>query len=190
MKIKLLSLIFIAIITTSCKSTQQKDLKKHKSNFTEKDLTHLEHCLVLAEDALEAGDQPFGSILVNAENKVIAQARNRVNTQTVLAHPEIELAHWAAENLSVKERKNTTMYTSGEHCTMCSAAHGWVGIGKLVYLSSGEQLNEWLKEFGLEPAPIKFIPSEEIIKKVEIKGPAKGRLIKEIKSLHKAYYQG
>jgi len=25
------------------------------------------------------------------------------------------------------------MYTSGEHCPMCAAAHGWVGIGKLVY---------------------------------------------------------
>lgn len=159
------------------------------TNITEKDTEHLKHCLALAKEALNAGDEPFGSILVDANNNVIAEARNKVNKETVLAHPEIELAQWAAENLSVQERKNTSMYTTGEHCPMCSAAHGWVGLGKLVYLSSGEQLNTWLKEFGAPPSPIKFIPSEEIIRNTEIKGPAKGPLLKEIKNLHKEYHQ-
>lgn len=157
--------------------------------LTKKDLSHLEHCLVLAQKALKAGDEPFGSTLVNAENKVIAEARNRVNEKTVLAHPEIELAHWAAENLTAEERKNTTMYTTGEHCPMCAAAHGWVGIGKLVYLSSGAQLNAWLEEFGAAPAPIQFIPVQEIIKKIEIRGPATGELLEKIKALHKRYHQ-
>lgn len=160
-----------------------------ENQLTKDNLKHLEHCLSLAEEALNAGDEPFGSILVDANDNVIATARNRVNELNNLAHPEIELAHWAAENIPKNERKKVTMYTTGEHCPMCAAAHGWVGIGKLVYLSSGEQLNEWLKEFGAEAALIKFIPVEKIIKKVEVKGPVTGRLLDEIKKLHQTYHQ-
>ncbi len=79
--------------------------------LSENDLKHLEQCLLLAKEALDAGDEPFGSILVNQENKVIATARNRVNEKNVLAHPEIELAHWGVDNLSKEELKNSTMYT-------------------------------------------------------------------------------
>lgn len=160
------------------------------TNITEKDTEHLNHCLTLAKEALNAGDEPFGSILVDSNNNVIAEARNRVNEETVLAHPEIKLAQWAAENLSVQERENTTMYTTGEHCPMCAAAHGWAGIGNLVYLSSGKQLDKWMEEFGAAPSPIKFIPSEEIIKNAVIRGPAKSPMLEKIKNLHKKYYQG
>lgn len=159
------------------------------TNITNKDTAHLNHCLTLAKEALNAGDEPFGSILVAANNRVLAEARNRVNEKNALAHPEIELAKWAAKNLSVQERKETTMYTTGEHCPMCAAAHGWAGIGNLVYLSSGKQLGKWLEEFGARPAPIEFIPAKEIIKKVLIKGPAKGPMLEKIKNLHKKYYQ-
>lgn len=156
--------------------------------LTENDLKHLEQCLSLAKEALDAGDEPFGSILVNQDNNVLATARNRVNEKNVLAHPEIELAHWGADNISKEELKSATMYTSGEHCTMCAAAHGWVGIGKLVYLSSGEQLGSWLEEFGAPPAPIKSIPAEKIIKNVEVKGPATGSLLERIKEMHRTYH--
>ena len=76
------------------------------------------------------------------------------------------------------------MYTTGEHCPMCSAAHGWVGIGTLVYLSSAKQLGEWQREFNLPAAPIRFLPVEDIIKNVEVRGPAEGELLHEIKKLH------
>ena len=107
-----------------------------------------------------------------------------MNEKTILAHPEIDLAYWAAENLSEEDRAKTTMYTTGEHCPMCSAAHGWVGLGTLVYLSSGKQLGEWQKKFDLPAAPINFLPVEEIIKNVEVRGPAEGELLEEIKKLH------
>ncbi len=163
-------------------------MKNTSSEITDIDYKHLEHCLSLAEDALLAGDAPFGSILVNTKNEVIATARNKANSLNILSHPEIELAHWAVENLSVDQRKQTTMYTSGEHCPMCSAAHGWVAIGKLVYLSSADQLVEWLKEFGAAEAPIHFVSSRDIIKNCEIKGPASGELLDAIKDLQKRYY--
>src|SRR5699024_12203067 len=42
-------------------------------------------------------------------------------------HPEFELARWAANNMSPEARAQATVYTSGEHCPMCAAAHAWVG---------------------------------------------------------------
>ncbi len=160
-----------------------------ENTLTQTDIKHLKHCLSLAEEAVNAGDKPFGSILVNQRGEVIAEARNRVNELTPLAHPEFELAHWAAENLSSEERKHTTMYTTGEHCPMCSAAHGWVGLGTIVYLSSAKQLNEWLKEMKVPPSPIAFFPVEDIIKNIEVRCPETGVLLSKIKDLHRRYYQ-
>ena len=148
------------------------------------DEKYLRRCLELAANSEEAGDQAFGSVLVNDEGKIIKEARNRVNEKNALAHPEIELAHWAAENLSEDERSKTTMYTTCEHCPMCSAAHGLAGLGTLVYLSSAKQLGEWQKEFRQPPAKINFLPVEDIIKDVIVRGPAEGELLEEIRKLH------
>lgn len=159
------------------------------TNLSEKDLKHLQRCLELAKEALDAGDKPFGSILVDEQNQVIAEARNRVNELSALAHPEFELAQWAADNLTSEERKKTRMYTSGEHCPMCSAAHGWVGLGTIVYLSAAEQLVSWLKEINAPTSPIKFIPTQDIIVNCIVKGPAEGEMLSKIKELQLAYYK-
>ncbi|WP_226065053.1 nucleoside deaminase [Kaistella polysaccharea] len=155
-----------------------------KNPIQSTDEKYLRRCLELAKESVEAGDEAFGSVLVNDAGEIIAEARNRVNEKTILAHPEIDLAYWAAENLSEEERAKSTMYTTGEHCPMCSAAQGWVGIGGLVYLSSAKQLGEWQKEYDLPAAPINFLPVEDIIKKIEGRGPAEGDLLQEIKKLH------
>ena len=167
--------------------TCQRNMK-HDDTITEDDLKHLRHCLRLAEDALEAGDQPFGSILVSADNEVLAEARNRINEINNLAHPEIALARWAAKHLGEEERKRTTLYTTGEHCPMCAAAHGWVGLGKIVYLSSGQQLSEWLKEMDAPTAPVRMIPIQDVTPDVVVIGPVP-ELADEIKELHRRYYR-
>lgn len=164
-------------------------MTSYKGKFTENGIKHLKHILLLAEKVLEAGDEPFGSILVNRNNEVIATARNRVNELDKLAHPEIELACWAAKNLSESDRRNTTMCTSGEHCPMCSSAHGWVGLGEIVYLSSAEQLGKWSKEIDAKPAPINFLPVQEIIKNCSVRGPVEGELLHKIKKLHIKYHK-
>ena len=43
------------------------------------DEKYLRRCLELAAQSVEAGDEAFGSILVNAQGEIIAEARNRVN---------------------------------------------------------------------------------------------------------------
>src|SRR3712207_7274778 len=41
--------------------------------------------------------------------------------------------------------RSATVYTSGEHCPLCAAAHAWVGLGRIVYASSSVQLTAWLR---------------------------------------------
>ncbi|MFX0542105.1 hypothetical protein ACEWPM_010285 [Roseovarius sp. S4756] len=61
---------------------------------------HLNRCIELAEEALEAGDAPFGSVLVDADGQVLREARNRTQTNDATDHPEIALARWAAQNMT------------------------------------------------------------------------------------------
>ena len=111
-----------------------------------------------------------------------------MNELNVLAHPKIELANWAANNLSKEVRKEVSMYTSGEHCPMCATAHGWVGLGEIVYLSSAAQLREWLQEAHANPEPVNFIPARELLKNTAVRGPFKRALLQEIKNLQLKYH--
>src|SRR5690606_5738006 len=96
------------------------------------DLRHLERCIELATEALAAGDEPFGSVLVDGDGRVRFEDRNRVAGGDRTQHPEFAIARWAAAHMSPPERAVATVYTSGEHCPMCAAAHGWVGLGRIV----------------------------------------------------------
>ena len=65
------------------------------------DLKHLRRCVELAAEAVDAGDFPFGSVLVAADGRVLAEDRNRENTMgDATRHPEFELARWAAANMT------------------------------------------------------------------------------------------
>ena len=88
--------------------------------MNEADLRHLRRCVELATEALEAGDEPFGSVLVSADGRVLAEDRNRVAGGDQTRHPEFELARWAAANMTPNERASATVYTSAEHIGQCS----------------------------------------------------------------------
>jgi tRNA(Arg) A34 adenosine deaminase TadA len=103
------------------------------------DLAHLRRCVELARDALEDGDEPFGSLLVDGDGTVRFEDRNRVRGGDHTRHPEFEIARWSAYHLSARERAQSTVYTSGEHCPMCAAAHAWMGLGRIVFAVSSAQ---------------------------------------------------
>ena len=84
--------------------------------MNETDLAHLKRTVALAKEALEAGDEPFGSVLVDANGHVCMEARNRVAGGDHTRHPEFEIARWAANNMTPEQRAGATVYTSGEHC--------------------------------------------------------------------------
>ena len=152
--------------------------------ITQTDLTHLRRCLELAREAVDDGDEPFGSVLVDADGTVRFEDRNRVKDGDETRHPEFEIARWSASHLTPDERAAATVYTSGEHCPMCSAAHGWMGLGRIVYLASSAQLASWLAEWGVPAGPVTALPITAVVPGAVVAGPA-DELTEEIKQLHR-----
>ncbi|MFC4495780.1 nucleoside deaminase [Streptomyces ovatisporus] len=151
------------------------------------ELRHLRRCVELAAEALEAGDEPFGSVLAAADGTVLGEDRNRVALGDRTRHPEFELARWAAANMTPGQRAAATVFTSGEHCPMCAAAHGWVGLGRIVYVSSSKQLAGWLAELGVPAPPVRTLPIREIVPGVEVEGPVPD-LAEQVRALHRRFH--
>ncbi|GHB32627.1 tRNA-specific adenosine deaminase [Streptomyces umbrinus] len=154
---------------------------------SEAELKHLRRCVELATEALDSGDEPFGSVLVGADGTVLAEDHNRVASGDGTRHPEFELARWSAAHLTPEERAAATVYTSGEHCPMCAAAHGWVGLGRIVYVASSEQLSSWLGELGVPAAPVRPLPIQEVAPGVLVEGPVP-ELADEVRALHRRFH--
>jgi len=152
-------------------------------SLSETDLTHLRRCVELAREGLEDGDEPFGSLLVDAGGNVRFEDRNRVKEGDETRHPEFEIARWSATHLSAEERAGATVYTSGEHCPMCSAAHGWMGLGRIVYAVSSAQLTEWRAGWGAGESPVAPLPVNAVAPGVLVDGPAP-ELEQEMRALH------
>jgi tRNA(Arg) A34 adenosine deaminase TadA len=157
------------------------------AEVTDADLAHLRRCVELAEEAVAAGDFPFGSVLVAADGTVVAEARNREETEgDPTSHPEFALARWAGQNMTPAQRAAATVYTSGEHCPMCAAAHGWVGLGRIVYATSSEQMTGWLAEWGVGPSPVLPLAITEIAPGLTVAGPAP-QLAAKVRELHRRF---
>ncbi|MDN3024272.1 nucleoside deaminase [Streptomyces sp. S.PB5] len=153
------------------------------------ELPYLRRCVELAAEALEAGDEPFGSVLVGAGGEVLAEDHNRVASGDRTRHPEFELARWSAAHLTPGERAAATVYTSGEHCPMCAAAHAWVGLGRIVYVASSGQLAEWLGELGVPAPPLRTLSVHEVAPGVIVDGPVP-ELAEEVHALHRRFHLG
>ncbi|MGW1555505.1 nucleoside deaminase [Streptomyces sp. NPDC002144] len=151
------------------------------------ELPYLRRCVELAEEALEAGDEPFGSVLVGADGTVLAEDRNRVASGDRTRHPEFALARWSTARLSPEERAAATLYTSGEHCPMCAAAHAWVGLGRIVYVASSEQLAGWLTELGVPAPPVRTLPVNDVAPGVTVDGPVP-ELAGQVRALHRRFH--
>lgn len=96
-------------------------------------LDYLKRAVDLAEIGLLNGNSPFGSVLV-LDNKIVFEDHSRTKDGDQTNHPEFTIAKYAIANLSLEERKRAIVYTSGEHCPMCSAAHGWANLVQFITL--------------------------------------------------------
>src|SRR5260221_8033299 len=104
------------------------------TEVTAADLPHLRRCVELATEAVEAGDFPFGSVLVPADGTLLAQDRNQeVTARDPTRHPEFALARGAATNMTPPEPAAAARYTPREDCPMGAPPPGWGGAGRHVY---------------------------------------------------------
>ena len=141
----------------------------------------------LARSALEAGDEPFGSILVDGDGTTRYQDRNRVKDGDATQHPEFAIARWAVDQPSPAERARATVYTSGEHCPMCAAAR-LAGLGRIVYATSSAQLSSWRADWGAPPSPVAALPITTVAPAVVTDGP-EPTLENEMKALYEAKFR-
>ena len=120
--------------------------------------THMERAIELAEEAVVAGNTPFGALLV-VDGEVVREARNTTRTDDdITAHPELRLARWAGRELDAADRAACTMYASTEPCPMCTTAIHYAGIGRVVFGVSGATLND-------RTGDVVTIPAGEVIRR-------------------------
>ncbi|GFF64799.1 probable cytosine deaminase [Aspergillus lentulus] len=153
--------------------------------LTSTDIGYLRRCVELAREALDAGDDPFGSVLVDATGKILKEDRNRDTTEAdITLHPELTLAVWARKHMTPADRAAATVYTSGEHCPMCATAHAYAGLGRIVYASSSAQLVQWKTQLGVKAGPVVPLAINQVAPGLIVDGPAPG-LDEEIYELHR-----
>ena len=69
---------------------------------------------------------------------------------------------------------------------MCAAAHGWVGLGRIVYVTSTEQTGAWLADLGADPAPVLPLAIPNVVRDVVVAGPVP-ELAEQVRDLHRRF---
>lgn len=92
----------------------------------------MDRAIVLAREAIEAGDGPAGCVIV-AQGEVVGEGRNRVRTShDPTAHAELLAVRAAAARLGRPDLSGLTLYATMEPCPMCCGALFSAKISTLV----------------------------------------------------------
>ena len=96
---------------------------------------YLRRAFDVARRAREAGDHPFGCILVAADGAVMMEQGNGylAEGRDMTAHAERLIATRASKLHPPEALQGCTLYTSAEPCAMCAGALYWAGIGRVVF---------------------------------------------------------
>jgi tRNA(Arg) A34 adenosine deaminase TadA len=87
----------------------------------------------LRDEALRAGDQPFGAVVLLG-GRIVGAAPSRVVTQSdPTAHAELEAIRDAARSLRTRDLSGGVLVSTSRPCRMCEAAAGWAGISRMVH---------------------------------------------------------
>jgi tRNA(Arg) A34 adenosine deaminase TadA len=71
---------------------------------------------------------------------------------------------------------------------MCAAAHGWVGLGRIVYACSSKQLSTWLTELNVPASRVRPLPIGEVITGTAVDGPVE-EFADDVHSLHVRFHR-
>ena len=94
----------------------------------------MNYALKLAQTDLKGNEVPVGAVIVDAEEKLIAQGANRKEkSQNPTAHAEIIAIGQASRSLGTWRLDNCTLYVTLEPCPMCTGAIIQARLGLLVY---------------------------------------------------------
>lgn len=92
----------------------------------------------LRDEAVAAGDQPYGAVILRGD-LVVGAARSRVvSAADPDAHAEREAIKDAVRRLGSTDLSACVMVSTSRPCHLCEAAAGRAGIARMVY---GERLS-------------------------------------------------
>jgi tRNA(Arg) A34 adenosine deaminase TadA len=104
----------------------------------------LRRAIRLAEASVDAGDQPFGAILVGPRGELLLESAQTVEARGErLGHAELNVLLEAGRRWPLDELATCTLYSSTEPCAMCTGAIAW-SVGRLVYGISQARMYELL----------------------------------------------
>lgn len=140
---------------------------------------YMRRCIELAESALDAGELPYGSLIVK-EGKIIVEGRQEVKLKNdITQHAEIVAINNVQKILTPDELKECTIYCTNEPCSMCSFMIRELKFKKVVFaipsptvggytkwriLQDTELNNKFPKYFANPPEVIGGILKDEALK--------------------------
>jgi tRNA(Arg) A34 adenosine deaminase TadA len=93
----------------------------------------MERAFELRRLAAEAGDQPYGAVVVK-DGRVVGEGPSRVLTAgDPTAHAEVEAIRDAARRLGGPSLAGCEIYASSRPCPMCETACYWAGIARIYH---------------------------------------------------------
>ena len=109
------------------------------------DAAAMRHAIDASDQALAAGDRPYGAALTRADGTLLLVERNRQHSaRDTTAHAEMVLVRRAEAELGPDALRGSTVYASGEPCAMCAGALFWAGVARVVYAAPQPALAQLL----------------------------------------------
>ena len=139
------------------------------------DHAYLRRAIGVSRRSRDAGNHPFGALIVAADGVVLAEAMNRSvpGKGDATGHAELEAVRSASAVNRPDQLRSATVYSSAEPCAMCAGAIYWAGIGRVVFGLSEEQLR--LLTGNHPENPTLSLPSREVFARgqrvVDVLGP-------------------
>jgi tRNA(Arg) A34 adenosine deaminase TadA len=135
---------------------------------------YLRRAFTVALQAREAGQHPFGAILVGPDGAVLLEQGNAyLPDHDMTGHAERVLMTRASRAYPITFLAACTMYTSAEPCAMCAGAAYWAGVGRVVYGASERDLK--LRTGNHPENPTLDLPCRNVFdagqRRVEVIGP-------------------
>ena len=115
-------------------------VEEHQSTFTHEELMHKAIEIAQKNNALDKGG-PYGAVLADENGKIWGQGANGIKSRIdPMAHAEVMAIRQAAERLGVTSLSNCVLYSSSQPTKMAEALIESVGIQKVYYGLSAEDV--------------------------------------------------
>lgn len=99
-----------------------------------RDEKYLRQAIALAKQSRANGCHPFGTVIVGADDQILAACESRKERGgDATQHSELSAVRLASSAYPKELLARATLYCSTEPCAMCAGAIYWGGIGRVVY---------------------------------------------------------